>query len=132
MFKHAVLGSFVLTLLATTCPLAGADPAYGTGSLQLSSSPAQTAQTQRIAIDDETTLQGRLTAIPKGTTVMVKLDQPLSSYSSQVGEAVSAIVESDVYMDNQIVIPAGAVVQGAISGVDAAKHMGQAGKIAIQ
>ncbi len=132
--KYLSLG-MALVLLTSVCGVGWANNGYGSG-LQLSQSP-NTYSTQQPAVDtrinpDDFALRGHLTTIPKGTILMVKMDHPLSSYSSKVGDAITALVEADVYLDNQIIVPMGSQVEGAVTGVTSAGHLGKHGAIEMQ
>jgi len=118
--RTLLAGGVAVLMLSSTCPMALAD--YGTG-LQLSSYPAYNS--------DEVPLRGRVMALPKGTMVMIKLDQPVSS-SSKVGDPVSATVEGDVSYDGQVVIQAGSVLEGAVASVSPAGHLSKPGALEVQ
>ena len=77
-------------------------------------------------------LRGHVTTLPKGTMLMVKTDRPLNTFSSKIGDAVSGTVETDVYLDNQVVVPAGSVAEGEVTGVTPATHLGKSGELEIQ
>jgi len=128
--KNIIASTIALAFLVSSVPVWA-----GGGHLQLSETPGSNYysnnEMQGTASDD-ISLRGHLTMIPKGTIMMVKLDQPLSSYGSKTGDSVSAVVESDVYVENQVAIPAGSVVEGAVSGVTPAQHLGKSGSIEIQ
>jgi len=119
--KACLAGGLALVLMAATIPLALAD--YGSG-LQLS--PYQNSEGS-----EEVPLRGHVTTLPKGTMVMIKLDQPVSS-SSKSGDAISATVEGDVSYDGQVVIPAGSEVEGSVTSVSPAGHLGKPGSLEVQ
>ncbi len=52
--------------------------------------------------------------LPSGTAVRVRLDQDLGSKISQPGDTFSATVDSDVLVNGQTVIPAGARAEGTV------------------
>lgn len=52
--------------------------------------------------------------LPAGTEVRVRLDQDLSSKSSQAGDAFSAAVADDVTVGGQVVIPKGSRADGTV------------------
>lgn len=138
MMKRILAVSLVLTCAGVVSPFALANNGINSGGFPLSANPATMpannfatpyqpeSQTEDIA------LRGHLTAVPKGTMMMVKVDQPLNSASSKVGDPITAIVEADVFMNNQIVIPAGSQVEGAVTQVSPAGHVGKAGSMEVQ
>ncbi len=95
------------------------------------SPPQQISAPQQVMADD-IALRGHLTTIPQGTIIMIKMDQPLNSASSKLGDPVSATIENDIYLDNQIVVPAGSQIQGSVASVNPAAHLGRAGSIELQ
>jgi hypothetical protein len=114
------------------------DSFSGGNSLRLSSTPqgfanpAYESMSPSVGMSDNVSLRGQVSTVPKGTIMMVKLDQPLNSASSKVGDAVSAQVEADVYLDNQIAVPAGTIVEGMISSVVQAGHVSKPGALEVQ
>lgn len=81
----------------------------------------------------QTPLRGSVSMIPKGTTMVVKLDQPISSESSKIGDTISATLENDVLGTNgNVLVPAGSHVQGQITGVVPTRHMGRDGEVAVR
>jgi hypothetical protein len=69
--------------------------------------------------------------IPENTVISVKMNGTLSSKTSRVGDRFTATVSIPVYVNGAEVIPAGAIVEGRVTGVTSAKRMGKAGTIAI-
>src|SRR5258707_6771056 len=52
--------------------------------------------------------------VPAGTDLQIRLTTKLSTQSSKLKDAVEAVVIAPVMVDNQFVIPAGAVVRGIV------------------
>lgn len=127
MIKRLFAGSLVLALLSVGMP---GVYAASTGNLQLSPNP--TFSSQPAQANEDISLRGHLSTIPKGTIMMVRVDHPISSYSSKVGDPVTATVEADVYMDNQIAIPMGSQIEGSVTGVVPAGHLSKHGELEIQ
>ena len=73
-----------------------------------------------------------ISTIPRGTIILSRLDSPISSYSSNVGDPVSATVETDIYNGSELVIPAGSSILGNVTGSDKAGFVGKAGKLSMQ
>jgi hypothetical protein len=81
---------------------------------------------------EESSLKAHVTTLPKGTIVMIKIDHPVSSYAGKVGDPVLATSEGDVYVDNQIVLPAGSIIEGTLTGVTPAGHLGKHAQLEMQ
>ena len=65
------------------------------------------------------------TFVPTGTTLEVKLDQTLGTKQSKVGDAFTATVQSTLTAQNgEIVVPAGAKVEGRVTALDDSDHAG--------
>jgi hypothetical protein len=69
--------------------------------------------------------------LPEGTTIRVRLIEGLSSVSSEKGEIFRSRVASDVLQDEQILIPAGAEIDGRVVGVSTG-HMGGQGSMQLR
>jgi hypothetical protein len=82
--------------------------------------------------DESIPLRGRVSTIPKGTTMLVKLDQPVSSFSSSMGDAVSATLENDIYVNDSIVVPAGSEVLGQVTNVSRSGRVGKHGELDVR
>jgi hypothetical protein len=52
--------------------------------------------------------------IPEGTSLIVRLNDGISSESAQEGEAFTAVIDDPVYVDNEIAIPHNATVRGRV------------------
>lgn len=71
-------------------------------------------------------------AVPAGTLVAVRLDQTLSTRRNRVGDRFTATVTQPLVAHNgQIVIPAGAIVTGVVTGVDDSDHLGDQAAIRV-
>ncbi len=79
-----------------------------------------------------TVYQGRIVTIPKGYQMLVRLDRPLSSASARLGEPVNAILESDVVMNGEVILPRGSELMGTITGVNSAEMMRRPGELDIR
>ncbi|MCA9807801.1 MAG: hypothetical protein KC476_07580 [Cyanobacteria bacterium HKST-UBA06] len=76
-------------------------------------------------------LRGHLTTVPVGTIIGVKTQGPINSESAHVGDPINAVVENDVMIDGQTVIPAGSVAYGAITSARPTGRVHQQGKLGI-
>jgi hypothetical protein len=77
-------------------------------------------------------LYGRVSTIPAGTTMIVRLNQPVSSYANRAGESITGTLESDIFVNDTVVIPAGSEVLGQVSRSQSATRLGKDGELDIQ
>jgi hypothetical protein len=68
--------------------------------------------------------------LPEGTTIRVRLLDRLSSASSEQGETFRSRVASDVMQGDQVLIPAGAEIDGRVAGVSTG-HVGGRGSMQL-
>ncbi len=61
--------------------------------------------------------QGRAETIPAGATLEVRLEQPVSSYSTPKGEAVSCLLIAPVSQDGKVLLPMGITLKGSVVAV---------------
>jgi hypothetical protein len=80
----------------------------------------------------DNTLRGRLVSIPKGTLLTVQMDHPVIASVSHVGDPITATLESDVYVNDAVAIPAGSQVLGQVANVSPPGHMGKHGEVDVQ
>lgn len=71
---------------------------------------------------------GRIT-IPEATEMQVRLDTPLSSRTARAEDRFEATVMQPVYVDNRMVIGAGARVRGTVVSAEAAERPVRGGKL---
>jgi len=69
--------------------------------------------------------------IPSGTAVIVQIDQDVTSKEAFLGEIVNASVVSDVTIDGETVIRAGAPAHAVVESVSKSKIAGTPGKIQV-
>jgi hypothetical protein len=69
--------------------------------------------------------------LPEGTTIRVELLDQLSTISSEKGEAFRSRVASDVLLSGQVLIPAGAEIDGQIATVSSG-HPGGRGSMNLR
>ena len=81
---------------------------------------------------DRMALRGHISTVPRGTMLMVKIDQPISSFSSKLGDAVSATLENDIFINESIAVPAGSEVIGQVASADSASHLGKHGSVDVR
>jgi hypothetical protein len=70
-------------------------------------------------------------ALPEGTEIQVRLDQPLSSGTARVEDRVEATVMSPVRLDNRVVIPTGTRVRGVVRRVERAERPAKGGTLEL-
>jgi len=73
----------------------------------------------------------RLVTVPVGTVVPLRMDTALSSNSSRVGDRFTATVSRSVLLDNRVVLPEGAKVEGHVTGISPGERGRAPGAIAV-
>src|SRR5262245_10233069 len=67
----------------------------------------------------------RVVTVPSGTVVALRMDTPLNSSSSRVGDPFTATAFRPVLVDGRAVLPAGAKVEGRVTAIS----QGQRGRV---
>ncbi len=62
-------------------------------------------------------LQGFAEQIPAGATLEVRLEQPISSYSTRKGQQISCLLIAPVSEDGKVILPLGATLKGSVIAV---------------
>lgn len=71
-------------------------------------------------------------ALPAGTLLRVRLDQTLSTDDSRVGQRFrTTVTESVVARNGQVVVPAGSVISGTVTGLDPSERLGDQAAIRL-
>src|SRR5579862_4528721 len=70
-------------------------------------------------------------ALPTGTSVKMKLETTLATFSSKAGDPFSARVTEAVVVDGRTVIPIGATVEGRVTKSDGPRRIAGKPTIAI-
>jgi hypothetical protein len=70
--------------------------------------------------------------VPDGTLVKVKLMEELSTLTTKPGTSFSAEVSEPVLRDGQVVVPAGALLEGRVTFVRGGKRVGAAAAIHLE
>jgi hypothetical protein len=117
-------------------PVPGADDGVVQAAPQSPAQSGQPALTQRAYASDP---DGDIVhpralgpgELAEGTTIRVKLLDRLSTASSEQGEAFSSQVASDVLQGGQVLIPAGAEIDGRVAEVSSG-HMGGHGTMRLR
>lgn len=82
--------------------------------------------------NDNFALRGRVVSIPQGTVLMIRLDQPITSYGTNIGDPISATLENDVFIQDAVAIPAGSQVLGQVAQVTDARRLGLHGTVDVR
>jgi len=77
------------------------------------------------------TLAAGQTSLPTGTAVKMKLENTLTTFSTQAGDPFSARVTEAVVVDGKTVIPVGATVQGRVTKTSEPRRIAGKPTIAI-
>lgn len=144
MRKHALAGLLAASLVLTPSlaladgidnnsvlqlqPLGAYHPVQSNDAVNIRTTPYNTYGTY----GGNTTLQGRVSTIPQGTMLMIKIDQPISSFSSNLGDTISATLENDIFVNDSIAIPAGSQVIGQVANVTNSSRLGRHGEIDVR
>ena len=70
-------------------------------------------------------------AIPAGKEIDVQLERELSSSNAQVEQRFSATTVADLYRGDEVLIPAGSVMRGVVSGVTNATRTERKGSLTL-
>lgn len=87
--------------------------------------------TAQLLLQAAPSLQAETVSIPKGTPVIVKLLETVSSGTQKQGDAISLAVVSDVIVDGKKVIAAGTPVKGKVESAAKRFIAGIGGQIEI-
>jgi hypothetical protein len=75
---------------------------------------------------------GRSVVLPAGTTIRVRINQPMDSRHVQPGDPFDGIVLNDVLADGMVAIPRGATVQGHVADAHPGGDLRGRGGIALE
>lgn len=78
-----------------------------------------------------TTSSANQNEVPVGAELDVRLQAPLSSDKAQVEDRFSATTVVDLNSGNRVLIPAGSVVRGVVTGVDKAGRVERRGRLVL-
>ena len=70
-------------------------------------------------------------SIPVGQEIDVRLSNSLSSETAQVEQRFEATTAVDLMQDGRVLVPAGSVVQGVVSGVEKAGRLDRSGSLTL-
>lgn len=77
-------------------------------------------------------LQANITYIPKGETFTLQLNDPISTQTARVGDAVRATLDAPIYVNGVQVAPAGSDVSGTVTRVSPATRFGKHGEMELK
>jgi TolA-binding protein len=92
--------------------------------------PRQTGSDDRARPEQGTGTRGT-SAIPVGKEIDVQLERELSSSNAQVEQRFTATTVADLYRGDEVLIPAGSVVRGVVSGVTDATRTQRKGSLTL-
>jgi len=109
-------------------PAAGATKGETTGSLPPAEGAAGTAGTPA---KETTRTTSSSNEVPVGAELDVRLQAPLSSDTAQVEDRFTATTVVDLNSGNRVLIPAGSLVRGVVTGVDKAGRVERRGRLVV-
>jgi hypothetical protein len=92
--------------------------------------PRGTASDDRARPEQGSSTRGT-SAIPGGKEIDVQLERELSSSNAQVEQRFTATTVADLYRGDEVLIPAGSVVRGVVSGVTNATRTERKGSLTL-
>ncbi|MGH9346553.1 MAG: hypothetical protein ACRD26_04730 [Vicinamibacterales bacterium] len=123
---HAVL--LAATLMSVACGATTSDP----GPTTAPSSPPSTSEVSTTAPTQPTTVNNdRPGTIPAGQELDVRLQSSLSSETATVEQRFETTTAVDLMQNGQVLVPAGSIVRGVVSGVDKAGRLDRSGSLTL-
>ena len=105
--------------------------ARATGQSGRSSRPLPPVTDSGSSDESQAPLRSAPGEIPVGQEIDVRLQVPLSSDTAQVEDRFEATTLVDLYQDERLLVPAGSVVRGVVSGVDRAGRADRKGSLTL-
>jgi hypothetical protein len=93
--------------------------------------PRTSDVTSQARTEPETVPSGDRGSIPVGQEIDVRLSNSLSSETAQVEQRFEATTAVDLMQDGRVLVPAGSVVQGVVSGVEKAGRLDRSGSLTL-
>jgi len=106
-------------------------PATGTTTSGATTSGTAAGTTGATGRETGRTTSAPLNEVPVGTELDVRLQTRLSSDNAQVEDRFTATTMVDLKSDNRVLIPAGSVVRGVVTGVDKAGRVERRGRLVL-
>lgn len=69
--------------------------------------------------------------IPVGTVIPVKLESPINSVTSTMGDQFNATLTSDIMLNDDIILPAGSVIRGTVGKIKKSNFLLREAKIML-
>ena len=98
-------------------------------NINASNASANTGDYQRTPRSNRGVARGG--ELPSGSEVDVRLQTPLDSETAQVEDRVEATTMVDLYRGNDLLVPAGSIIEGYVSSVDRASRTDRKGELTI-
>lgn len=106
--------------------------ACATRDTTVSTAPPRTSEVTTEAPTSPTTVpSGTRGVIPVGQEMDVRLSTTLSSATAEVEQRFEATTVVDLVQDGRVLVPAGSVVQGIVSGVERAGRLDRSGSLTL-
>jgi hypothetical protein len=83
------------------------------------------------ASPDAANTQPAPVSVPPGTAVTVRLQTPVSSVSSRLGETFDAVLDEPLVVDGRTVVPRGAAVRGKVTMARHSGHLRHPGELGL-
>lgn len=113
---------------SVACGATTSDP----GPTTAPNSPPSTSDVSTTAPTQPTTVNNdNPGTIPAGQEMDVRLQRSLSSETATVEQRFEATTAVDLMQNGQVLVPAGTVVRGVVSGVDAAGRVDRSGSLTL-
>jgi len=92
----------------------------------------QLPELQPVATDADTVeIEVSSQRIPVGTVIPVKLESPINSITSAMGDQFNATLTSDIMLNDDIILPAGSVIRGTVGKIKKANFLLKEAKIML-
>ncbi len=127
-----VMRKNTISALLAACIALAPMAAFADGVVNLPPLQTQSPSAVNVYQQESISLRGRVSTVPRGTLLMIKLDQPISSFSSRLGDTISATLDNDIFINDSIAIPAGSEVIGQVANVNDSGRLGKHGEIDVR
>lgn len=116
----SLIGAAIVTMACaqTTSTTGGSDPPY--------SPPGAQTPTTPVTVNSDAP-----GTVPVGQELDVRLQRTLSSETATVEQRFEATTAADLLQDGRVLVPAGSVVRGVVSGVDKAGRVERTGRLTL-
>ncbi len=94
--------------------------------------PAQAAPTSMAQATPPPPPPPKPVTIPDGTTLSIRMIDPIDSDRNQIGDRFHATLDTPIMIDDQVVLPAGADVEGRVAELKTSGHFTGQSQIALE